>query len=268
MKRISLMAALGAAVLLAGCSSTSGTATANTSASTASSAPAVASSASQSSAPSSEAASSAASSAPVSSGPVSSGPATSGSTAASAASPSSGQDTSSSKTATTTVGDSSGSLDAASAAWFSTFCTGFTPVVTLGKSAGSSIAAQATNPAKAQAAIVDLYQTFGRSFTDTAAKLKDLAPPTFNGGPAFASKVVTALQTAGPVFTANAAKLKAIDVTKDPSSFSTALSGLSTTMTTALGPLQDLGSLKLTPQTQAAFEALPACAKLKTASGG
>lgn len=267
MKRISLMAALGAAVLLAGCSSTSGTATANTSASTASSAassaPAVASSASQSSAPSSEAASSAASSAP-----VSSGPATSGSTAASAASPSSGQDTSSSKTATTTVGDSSGSLDAASAAWFSTFCTGFTPVVTLGKSAGSSIAAQATNPAKAQAAIVDLYQTFGRSFTDTAAKLKDLAPPTFNGGPAFASKVVTALQTAGPVFTANAAKLKAIDVTKDPSSFSTALSGLSTTMTTALGPLQDLGSLKLTPQTQAAFEALPACAKLKTASGG
>jgi hypothetical protein len=267
MKRISLMAALGAAVLLAGCSSTSGTATANTSASTASSAPAVASSASQSSAPSSEAASSAASSAPASSAPVSSGPATSGSTAASAASPS-GQDTSSSKTAATTVGDSSGSLDAASAAWFSTFCTGFTPVVTLGKSAGSSIAAQATNPAKAQAAIVDLYQTFGRSFTDTAAKLKDLAPPTFNGGPAFASKVVTALQTAGPVFTANAAKLKAIDVTKDPSSFSTALSGLSTTMTTALGPLQDLGSLKLTPQTQAAFEALPACAKLKTASGG
>jgi hypothetical protein len=267
MKRISLMAALGAAVLLAGCSSTSGTATANTSASTASSAPAVASSASQSSAPSSEAASSAASSAPASSAPVSSGPATSGSTAASAASPS-GQDTSSSKTAATTVGDSSGSLDAASAAWFSTFCTGFTPVVTLGKSAGSSIAAQATNPAKAQGAIVDLYQTFGRSFTDTAAKLKDLAPPTFNGGPAFASKVVTALQTAGPVFTANAAKLKAIDVTKDPSSFSTALSGLSTTMTTALGPLQDLGSLKLTPQTQAAFEALPACAKLKTASGG
>ncbi|QNK82707.1 hypothetical protein [Nakamurella sp. PAMC28650] len=267
MKRISLMAALGAAVLLAGCSSTSGTATANTSASTASSAassaPAVASSASQSSAPSSEAASSAASGAP-----VSSGPATSGSTAASAASPSSGQDTSSSKTATTTVGDSSGSLDAASAAWFSTFCGGFTPVVTLAQSAGSSIAAQATNPAKAQAAIVDLYQTFGRSFTDTAAKLKDLAPPTFNGGPAFASKVVTALQTAGPVFTANAAKLKAIDVTKDPSSFSTALSGLSTTMTTALGPLQDLGSLKLTPQTQAAFEALPACAKLKTASGG
>jgi hypothetical protein len=266
MKRVSLMAALGAAVLLAGCSATSGTATVNTSAAPMSSAavstPAVVSSAAGSSSSASGSAGAPAVSAPVS-------PASPASPAQSSndVSPT-GQDTSSSKSASTTVGDANTSLDAASAAWFSTFCGGFAPVVTLAQTAGSSIAAQAGDPAKAQAAIVDLYSSFGSAFTGTASKLKGLPPPTFDGGPAFATKVVTALQTAGPAFTADAKKIKALDVTKDPSSFSTALAGLSGDMTSALAPMQDLGSLKLTAQTQSAFEALPACAKLKAAVGG
>lgn len=261
MKRISLTVALGAALLLAGCNSTSGTPTANKSASPSAS--------SAVSAPASNASSSAAVSGPQSSAPNSSGsaavsaPASSGGAAASVQA-----STSSVKSNTTTVGDSKTSLDAASAQWFSTFCGGFAPVVALAQTAGASIGAQATDPAKAQTSIVNLYQTFGQAFTETASKLQVLAPPTFDGGPAFATKVVAALQTAGPTFTANATKLKAIDVTKDPGGFSSALSGLGATMMTAMAPLQDLGALKLTPQTQAAFEALPACAKLKTVAGG
>lgn len=267
MKRISLMATLGAAVLLAGCSSTSGTAVANTSAAIASSAtssvvssaPAVVSSAPVSAAP--------VSAAPVSGAPGSSGPAGSSSPEPSGAVPS-GDSASSGKAAPTTVGDANRSLDAPSAAWFSTFCGGFAPVVTLAQTAGTSIAAQAGDPTKAQTAIVNLYSSFGTAFTDTASKLKSLPPPTFDGGPAFATKVVTALQKAGPAFTTNAAKIKALDVTKDPAAFGTAMSSLSSDMTSALAPLQDLGSLKLTAQTQSAFEALPACAKLKAAAGG
>lgn len=257
MKRISLTAALGAALLLAGCSSTSGTATANTSSTVSSTAP------STSSSPDSPAVSAGSSvSAPAGSA-ASSAPESSGGAVAS-----SGVADSSSRSPATTVGDSNTSLDAQSAAWLSTFCGGFAPVIALGQDASASISAQGTAPAKVQSAIVTLYQALGQAFTETASKLKDLPPPTFDGGPAFATKVVTGLESAGPVFTANATKFKAIDISKDPSAFTGAVSGLAASMTTAMAPLGDLGSLKLTPQTRAAFEALPACAKLKAAAGG
>ncbi|SDO90121.1 hypothetical protein SAMN04515671_2300 [Nakamurella panacisegetis] len=260
MKRTSWLAAiLGAGLLLAGCSSTGGTATANTS--SASSA-----AASSAAAPSSGAAPSSSAEAP-SSAPASSAAASSGAPASGSAETSGSSSASEATTApTTTVGDNSSSLDAQTSAWFSAFCTGFTPVVDL-TSDPSSLASSATDLAKAQKALVDFYSKLGSAFTDTADKLKGLPAPTFNGGPEFASKVVIALTKAGPAFTTEAKKLAAIDVSKDPSALSSALTGLSGSMTTALQPLQDLSSLKLTPQTLAGFEAIPACAALKAKTG-
>lgn len=150
--------------------------------------------------------------------------------------------------------------------WFSVFCGGFQPVVDVAKSA-SSLGASASDPAKGKTFIVDFYSKLGVAFTGTARKLKALPPPTFSGGDAFATKVTAALEKAGPEFSKNAAKLKAIPVT-DSAALSKALSGVSGGMQSALGPLQDLNSLKMTPQTQKAVEALPACAKLKTSATG
>ena len=280
MKRTTLMAALtGAAVLLVGCSSTSGTATpASTSSSSAaatsssamssmSSSMAPSSSAAVSEAPSSDASSSApessASSSEVASGPESSGPESSG--AESSDSETADSTSSSSKAPTTTVGDSSEGLDVKSAAWFTEFCGGLQPLGSIAQDAG---AISGSDQAAAQKALVNLYDKIGSSFTATAAKLKPLPPPSFSGGDAFATKVVKALETSGPTFSADAKKLAAIDVKKDPAAFSKAIEGISKDLGTATGPLNDLNSLKLTPQTQAAFEKLPACAKLKSAATG
>lgn len=274
MKRTTLMAALtGAAVLLAGCSSTSGTATpASTSSSSAaatsssamssmsSSMAAPSSAAAVSEAPSSDASASepagSASSSEVASSPESS---------ATESAPSAESTTSSSKAPTTTVGDQSEGLDVKSAAWFTEFCGGLQPLGSIAKDAG---AISGSDQTAAQKALVNLYSKIGSSFTATAAKLKPLPAPTFSGGEAFATKVVAALETSGPTFSADAKKLAAIDVKKDPSAFSKAIEGISKDLGTATGPLNDLNSLKLTPQTQASFEKLPACAKLKSAATG
>lgn len=165
------------------------------------------------------------------------------------------------------MGDTNSALDEASSTWFTAFCGGFTPVISITKSA-TQLSGDVSDPAKGQKLIVDLYQKLGKAFTDTAGKLKTLPAPTFTGGPAFATKVVTALGSAGPEFTKAGTALAKIDIKKNPSGFASAVSGLTTTMTTALKPLQDLSSLKLTPETQAAFEKLPACAALKAAATG
>lgn len=284
MKRTTLMAALtGAAVLLAGCSSTSGTAApasssgaAVTSSSSMSSSAMTSGSMSSSMAPASQAssseapASSAAASItePANSAPASGAP----SSAATTSSEDSSSDTASSAASTpsvskapTTVGNTSGGLDVKSAAWFSEFCGGLQPVADIAKQAGSI---GGSDQAAAQKSLVSLYSKIGSSFTATAAKLKPLPAPTFSGGQAFATKVVSALGTSGPTFSADAKKLAAINVKTNPDAFAKALEGVSKDLGTATGPLQDLNSLKLTPQTQAAYEKLPACAKLKAGVTG
>ncbi|MET3807054.1 hypothetical protein ABIB25_004076 [Nakamurella sp. UYEF19] len=272
MKRTTLLATLtGAAVFLAGCSSTSGTAAPASSTSSTAAAAASGSSvavAPASSAPSSGSAASSDSAGSSSASSTADGSVSQSSPAGSSPADSSSADSSSASSSapTTTVGDSNSALDEASSTWFSAFCGGFAPIINVSKSA-SAIGAAASDPAKGQKLLVDLYKSLGKAFTDTAGVLKVLPPPTFTGGDAFATKVVTALGSAGPEFTKAGTTLAAIDVKKDPSAFTSALSGLSTSMTTALQPLQDLGSLKMTPETQAALEKLPACAALKSAGG-
>ncbi len=269
MKRVTLMAAVaGAAVLLVGCSSTSGTATtAGTvssvgSSSVAASQPATspASSPGTPSAPaSSPAAAGVASSAAPGSPAASVG--TAGSTPAVAEAPTVSPVVTSSVTrpAPTTVGGTSRALDAQSTAWFTAFCGGMSPVLELSQSVGSA----GTGSAAAQKKVVTLFGTLGSSLTRTAATLKSLPPPTFTGGPAFATKVITAFGASGPAITNEAKKIAA-----DPSSLTSSMGGLTDSLTTAVQPLEELGTLKLTPQTQAAIEALPACAKVQSLAGG
>ena len=261
MKRTMLIGALTAtAVLLVGCGSKSGTATASSSAPVASS-PAVASSAPVSAAPASSPARSAPSSVVVSS--AAGDTAAAGAPAGSSVAPTSEDST----RPTTTVGDTSGGLDAQSTVWFTAFCGGMSPVVQL-ESSATSLASDMSNPSLAQKDLVNLYSSIGTAFTSTAAAVKNLPPPTFPGGPTFAAQTVTAFETSGPVFTAEAKKIAALSVTKDPSSLTTALTDLSDSMTKALAPLDKLGNLKLTPQTQAALLKIPSCAKMQSLAGG
>ena len=256
MKRTTWIAALtGAALLLAGCSSKSGTAT------PASSTPSVASSTSAASS-SAPAASSTASSAPASSEAASSAPASSEAASSAPESSAAGGDTAaSSPQVTKTLGDTSTGLDAQSTVWFTAFCGGLAPVVQI--SSSLSATGGSTDTAAEEKKLITLFGTLGTTMTTTASTLKKLPPPTFNGGAEFATKVETAFGTAGPAISAEAKK-----IATDPASLATSMTGLSDSLTKAVQPLDDLSSLQLTPQTQAAIEAIPACAKAKSLSGG
>lgn len=267
MKRTTLMAALtGAAVLLAGCSSTSGTAApASSSSAGVTSSSAMSSSAMSSSmAPASQPASSEApgssaaasvtepsSSAPASDAPSSEATMSSEDTASSAAS------TPSASKAPTTVGNTSGGLDVKSAAWFSTFCGGVAPFLDGAKSLTKLNSAKTTKPQQ----VVDVLDAMGGSLTKTAASLKQLPAPEFNGGEAFASKTVQAFAAVGPQLTSAARKIEA-----NPSSGQSAMTALGGALTKAAGPLTELNSLKLTAATQTAILKLPACAAMQKAA--
>lgn len=274
MKRTNLLVALaGAATLLAGCSSnSSGTPTAaSTSSSTAeSSVSSLSSESSESSGLSvsselsvgSQTSSSGAdSSGSVASSSMSSdggsgGSVTEGTTSAedsssamTSATGSSGSDTSSS-VAASTAGDTKGSLDEQSTAWFTAFCDSAKPLVAEIKSASSL--GSASDPATAKKGIVELYSGLGKTMTDIASSVKDLPPPTFPGGDAFASKAIKVFGELGPKLTATGKEIQAEPVDKIPSS----VQGLSKDLGTISG------AMELTPQTQAAIKKIPACAAL------
>ncbi len=272
MKRNRLMAAVtGAAVLLAGCSSTSGTA-ASATPSTSNAAATSSSSMSSSSMSSSMAPASSMSSsmAPVSSMASSEEPtsspeqsASSSGTASSSVSVASSEDTGSSTSTppTTTVGNQKAGLDETSTKWFDAFCTGVAPVVTGGKELTKM---SSSSSAATQKKTLELFETLGTSLTKTSDTLKGLPAPTFSGGDAFAAKVVKAFGTAGPALSAAAKKIAASPSTPDAS----AMSSLTESLEKATAPLNDLGSLKLTAATQADFLKIPSCAAVQKAATG
>ena len=236
MKRTTtLIAALaGAAVLIAGCSSTSGTAT-----------------------PSSSPTSSAAQ--------VSASAVASTSVAAPSSAPESGSGESSAPAGT--VADRSGAassaapastaLDAKSAAWFSVACGGLTPLTGVSSLMGS-LGSDLSSAAKKLTGVLTLT---GSSLTKASAQLKKMPAPTVAGGDALATKTIAAFETAGPEISAAAKKIEA-----DPSTLLGAVTGLQNSFTKAAEPVSELG--KLSPETVAAIEKLPACAKIASLAGG
>lgn len=125
----------------------------------------------------------------------------------------------------------------------------------------------AKDPKVAQKAVVSSFEKIGGAFSATGKSLKDLPPPTFNGGTAFAGKIIPVMAQFGSALTQAATKAAAVDVSKNPSGLATALSGITGPMTSVTSSLSDLQNLKITPQTQAAIEAIPSCKKLQSIGG-
>jgi hypothetical protein len=235
MKRTTLMTALtGAALLLTGCTSTSGTGIP------------VASSTSVGALTSSTSISS--SSAPVTQ--------TSGTTGAS--NPMQVMTTTSK--ARTTVGNNTSGLDQQSTAWLSALCTDLGPIISSGNEL-SKLASSST-PAQQQKTL-RLYQTLGTTLTQAAATLKDLPAPTFNGGKAWAGEAITAFGEAGPAITAATRKL----ADSSPTSGPTGVSNLIESLKKASAPLTDIGSYTLTEPTRADLLKIPTCAAAAKVAG-
>lgn len=181
---------LAATVLLAGCGSASDTA---------------GSAAPNSAAASSVAASTAASSGGSTSGGTTSSAASSSATSSSLSSSSSAvsspdDTTSSAASSPAGTGGATGDVDAETVAWFDTFCTGIAVFADLGE-----------NEPDSPEELGQQLTTVGTSFTDTAADLKTLPPPTIEGGNELAQQLIGNMEEAGPVFTDFGQRVAQID---------------------------------------------------------
>ncbi len=234
MKRTTITAVLAAgALLLAGCGSTAGTATAG-------------------STPAAAVASSAAPSAAASSDDT---PAPTSADESSSAEPTTAESTEGSDT--TTVGGDADSIDAQTTAWFDTFCGAMAPAVGL-KDLGSKI--DTKDLPGTFKAVSEAMTTLGTAFTQAGTTLKDAPAPTFDGGDAFAGKIVSSFSELGPKFTKLGDEFASADPT-DPASLQK-LSSLSTELSDAAAPLQELNNIKMSPGVSNAISKIPSCAKL------
>jgi hypothetical protein len=117
-----------------------------------------------------------------------------------------------------------------------------------------------SDPKKTFTTLADAMTKMGGAFTTSAASLKDIPAPTFDGGDEFASKIVTSFATLGPKFTELGKQFAAADP-NDPASMS-GLASIGTDLQDATKPLQEMQNLKIDSATQAAIAEIPSCKKL------
>jgi hypothetical protein len=216
MKRASIVAGIvAAAVLLAACSSSSDTASSTTAAAT-----------------------SAVSSSPISSTAASSSAASSTAAASSL---------SATSTSAITIGGDTTELDAQTATWFDTFCTGMGPLGELQSGASSISSVQQLS---------EQMTSIGTALTDTGAKLAVLPPPTFEGGDQVAQQLQANMQQGGPVFTEYGQKALQLDP-NDQAAGNQFLADFQTA-TAGLG----IANFEPTPEVRQAVRAVPACQTL------
>jgi hypothetical protein len=158
---------------------------------------------------------------------------------------------------TTTLGGDATGIDAQTTAWFDTFCTALAPVKDL---TGLQSQIDPSDPKKTLQVVAGAMTKMGSAFTDAATELKDAPPPTFDGGAEFAGKIVTSFGDLGPKFTQIGEEFAKADPT-DPSSL-TALSGLQSDLQEAVKPLQELQNIKVSDAVSQGIAAIPSCAKL------
>jgi len=216
MKRASMVAGIvAAAVLLAACSSSSDTASSTTAAAT-----------------------SAVSPSPISSTAASSSAASSTAAASSL---------SATSTSAITIGGDTTELDAQTATWFDTFCTGMGPLGELQSGASSISSVQQLS---------EQMTSIGTALTDTGAKLAALPPPTFEGGDQVAQQLQANMQQGGPVFTEYGQKALQLDP-NDQAAGNQFLADFQTA-TAGLG----IANFEPTPEVRQAVRAVPACQTL------
>jgi len=146
---------------------------------------------------------------------------------------------------TATAGATSGKLDAQTTAWFTTFCTGLSPLKNLSSTLLSGGGATDLN------GVATKITNTGKELSATASKLKNQPPPTFAGGAGYGTKGVAVFQQLGTIFTQLGQKAAKGDI-----------SGMSTlTSQINSGPLKDIQQVRLEPATARAIGAIPACQK-------
>ena len=216
MKRASIVAGIVAvAVLLAACSSSSDTAGSTTSA--------------------------------VTSSPSSSPAASSSDASSTAAASSLSASTSAPSSSAITIGGDTTELDAQTATWFDTFCTGMGPLGELQSGASSISSVQQLS---------EQMTSIGTALTDTGAKLAALPPPTFEGGDQVAQQLQANMQQGGPVFTEYGQKALQLDP-NDQAAGNQFLADFQTA-TAGLG----IANFEPTPAVRQAVRAVPACQTL------
>ncbi|WP_206426007.1 hypothetical protein [Nakamurella antarctica] len=146
------------------------------------------------------------------------------------------------------VAPSGAPLDEATTTWFATFCTGITPLASVGLLAAKADPAdQAANKA-----LAGPIGEAGVAMSNAATTLASAPVPTFDGGDKFASSVVPKIQKLGAAFTTISGKIAAADGT-----------GIADLETAVKGnnPAMDLSGLPA--NVQAGFNAIPECMALQ-----
>jgi len=148
-------------------------------------------------------------------------------------------------TATSTVGAGTTELDAQSATWFDTLCTGLAPFKSL-----------ATNPPNITSAadVSSLMTNVGGAMTQTGSALASTPPPTFQGGDTAASGIVAALQQYGPVFSDFGQKAAQIDPND-----AAALQQLATDFEGQVSGASSLTQFDFDPAVKQAVNQIPSC---------
>src|SRR5699024_7898720 len=128
-----------------------------------------------------------------------------------------------------------GDLDAQTAAWFSAFCDGMSPLT---EGMAALMPSSTSDPAQMQESAVTYFNSIGDAMTDTANKLESLPPPTFDQGDEVASQLVSGMSEAGPAFKEAATKIAAADVSSQED-----LSAAMSEVTSTLGSTMDTVNL-------------------------
>jgi predicted small secreted protein len=157
----------------------------------------------------------------------------------------------------TTLGQGATGIDEQTTVWFDTYCTAMAPVLDL-QNLGSEL--DTSDLEGTFKTLSEAMNKLGAAFTDASAKLKDAPPPTFDGGPEFASKILTAFEELGPKFTALGEEFAKADPS-DPASMQN-LQTLGQDLQSAAEPMQEFANMKVTPEVQMAIMQIPSCAKM------
>ncbi len=180
--------------------------------------------------------------------------------------PSSSSSSSSSSAATSESGTSSvipAELDAASKTWFTNFCT-----VASGLEADLTAASKGTpdksTPQAYQASLSTQFTAIAEVFTGAATKIGSVPAPTIQGGDAFSQALTGALDGIGQALLTATTAFAAVPVTDNASVEAAAATVATGIQQSATEIATTLGSFKndITPEVQAAVEAIPECSIL------
>ncbi|MTD15059.1 hypothetical protein GIS00_14030 [Nakamurella sp. YIM 132087] len=150
--------------------------------------------------------------------------------------PTAGETSASEETTATT-------LDGPSKAWFTAYCSGLAPLTDV-----SSILGDSSEPAAAADQITAIGTALGRS----VGQLVGMAPPTFAGGPEFASSAISTMTDLGTQLVDTGEQLRQGD--------GSGIAALQETLKD--GPLRDLATLQASADIKSEIAGLDACQAL------